>query len=296
MPTAAQTKPFKSYEEQIALLRARGLLIQDTAYAQEVLKRLNYYRLSAYSLTLRKEDRFYPGVTFEDIVELYDFDDELRRILFRFSSAVETSARAYCAYYHAKVHGPLGYLNNRWFEDEWKHAGFLRELDTAIRHSSDAFIIHHREDLGGVYPVWVAMEETTFGSLSKFYKNMLAADRQAIAKNFYGLPRAYVENYMQCASVARNIAAHGGRFYNRIHLKPSVKLPEGLKAKMDADAPAAYMYAIYALLPDSSKYAMIRELQKAFDRYPFAMPKYLGLPAGWEKLYSLYGNHLQAEH
>ena len=47
MPTAAQTKPFKSYEEQIALLRARGLLIQDTAYAQEVLKRLNYYRLSA---------------------------------------------------------------------------------------------------------------------------------------------------------------------------------------------------------------------------------------------------------
>ena len=295
MPTAAPTKPFKSYDEQIELLRARGLIIQDAAYARNVLKTLNYYRLSAYSLTLRKDDRFYPGVTLEDVVQLYEFDGELRQILFASSSAVETSARAYCAYYHANKYGPLGYLSNRWFEDEWKHAGFLRELDMAVKRSSDAFIIHHREDLGGVYPVWVAIEETTFGSLSKFYKNMLPADRQAIAKGYYGLPRPYVENYMQCASVARNIAAHGGRFYNRVHLRPAVKLPEGLKAHMASDVPAAYMYAIYALLPDRDKYAMLHALRKALDKYPFAMPKHLGLPDGWEELYSFYGNNLQAE-
>ena len=53
MPTTDQTKPFKSYDEQIALLRERGLIITDDVYARDVLKRMNYYRFSAYSLTLR---------------------------------------------------------------------------------------------------------------------------------------------------------------------------------------------------------------------------------------------------
>ena len=289
MPTTAQTKPFKTYREQIELLRARGLIIYDDAYAEEVLKRLNYYRLSAYSLTLRKNDRFYPGVTLDDVAELYAFDHALRQLLFQYSSIVEVSARAYISYYHAQKYGPLGYLNNQYFEDECKHAGFLRELYASLRASSDAFIVHHREELGGVYPFWVAIEETTFGSLSKFYKNMLAEDRQAIAKTYYGLPRAYVESFMQCASVTRNIAAHGGRFYNRIHLKPSVKLPSGMRA-VGCDSPAAYIYAVYALLPDEDQYAMLQDLTRIFHNHPFALPRHLGLPPDWKRLFAQYGN------
>lgn len=74
MPTTDQTKPFKSYDEQIALLRERGLIITDDVYARDVLKRMNYYRFSAYSLTLRENDRFFPEVTLQDMVALYDFD------------------------------------------------------------------------------------------------------------------------------------------------------------------------------------------------------------------------------
>lgn len=62
MPTEGETKPFKTYEEQVALLKSRGLIISDEAEAKDILKRLNYYRLSAYSLTLRKNDEFFPGI------------------------------------------------------------------------------------------------------------------------------------------------------------------------------------------------------------------------------------------
>ena len=80
MPTTDQTKPFKSYDEQIALLRERGLIITDDVYARDVLKRMNYYRFSAYSLTLRENDRFFPEVTLQDMVALYDFDQEFMQL------------------------------------------------------------------------------------------------------------------------------------------------------------------------------------------------------------------------
>ena len=286
MPTINGAKPFKSYDEQIALLRQRGLIIANEDTARVILKRMNYYRLSAYSLTLRKNDTFYPHVSIEDIVELYDFDAEVRKIVLEFSSIAETSARAYISYYHAKEYGPLGYLNNQHFEDELLHSAFLNELFSAIKRSSDVFVIHHREQRQGIYPVWVVVEETTFGALSRFYKNMLSVDRRRIAKEFYGLPREYVENFMQCASVARNIAAHGGRFYNRIKLKPEVKLPRKLHG-INGSRPAAYFFAIYALLPDDDKYRMLKAFEQAFKAHPFADKKYLGFPDNWETTFQM---------
>ena len=95
MPTTDQTKPFKNYDEQIALLRERGLIITDEAYARDVLKRMNYYRFSAYSLTLRENDRFFPEVTLQDMVALYDFDQEsLKRSPGRISPTTTLSSTA----------------------------------------------------------------------------------------------------------------------------------------------------------------------------------------------------------
>lgn len=285
MPTPENVKPFKTYKEQIELLKSRGLIISNDTVAEAILRKMNYYRLSAYSLTLRKDDRFYPDVSIEDIMALYDFDALLRNIIFEYSSKVETSLRAYIAYYHAQKYGPLGYLNNQNFDNELNHGKFLSELFGNIQRSSDVFVIHHKENRQAIYPVWVAIEETTFGSLSKMYKNMLAEDRNAIAKTYYGLSREYVEIFTQCASVARNISAHGARLYNRIKMRPSVNLPKQLKSVIDNDKPAAYLYAIFALLPDSDKYPMLRALNRAFKKYPFAKPQYLGLPENWFSIF-----------
>lgn len=285
MPTPENVKPFKTYDEQISLLKSRGLIISDDDKAREILKRMNYYRLSAYSLTLRKDDVFYPGVSIEDIVALYDFDAKLRSIIFEYSSKVETTLRAYIAYHHAQKYGPLGYLNNQNFDNELNHSKFLSELFNNIHRSSDVFVIHHRENKEAIYPIWVAIEETTFGALSKMYKNMLVEDRNAIAREYYGLSREYVENFTQCASVARNISAHGARLYNRVKMRPSVDLPKRLKSVIDNDKPAAYLYAIFALLPDSEKYPMLTQIARAFRKYPFAKPQYLGLPENWFSLF-----------
>ena len=285
MPTSTQTKPFKNYDEQISLLKERGLIITDDAYARDILKRMNYYRFSAYSLTLRENDRFFPEVALQDVVALYDFDQEFRNIIFKYGTIAETVARAYIAYYHARQYGPIGYLNNQNFEDEHRHATFLGTLNHEISRSKEPFITHHKKDKQGVYPLWVAIEEMTFGTLSLFYKNMLEADRNCIAREYYGRKSAYIENYLQCAVVARNIAAHGGRFYNRVRLSPAVKLPLPMRrSNVNNESPFAYFYAIYELLPDDEKFGLIRAVEKLFEKYPTAELSKMGFQCHWKAL------------
>lgn len=89
--------------------------------------------------------------------------------------------------------------------------------------------LHHHNDLNDIYPVWVIVEVLSFDQISMMYKNLLPTDRAAIAREFYGIPsRKYIENWTHCAVVARNIAAHGARFYHRPRINPPAKLPKSI--------------------------------------------------------------------
>ena len=58
-------KDFKTLDEQIALLKSRGLNILNEDAAKLFLYHNNYYRISGYSLTLRKENVFSKRASFE---------------------------------------------------------------------------------------------------------------------------------------------------------------------------------------------------------------------------------------
>ena len=69
--------------EQIENLIALDLQIEDKDYAKSVLSRVSYYRIvKAYSITLKENGKYIEKTTFENIVDLYLFDMELRHILF----------------------------------------------------------------------------------------------------------------------------------------------------------------------------------------------------------------------
>lgn len=285
MPTKAETKPFLSFNDQIQLLKSRGLVIDDENFALDIIQRINYYRLSAYSLTLRKDDIFYPNTTIEQIVQLYKFDSDLRNLVLKYTSYIESAFRTYISYHHSENYGPLGYLNNNWFEDEKFHAGFLSKLFRLINSSNDIFILHHKNEKEGIYPFWVAIEVTTFDVLSKLYKNLLTDDRTLISKKYYGVHREYVENWIQCAVIARNVSAHGGRWYNRVMKSSKVKLSEDIKNLFDASKPFAFIFAIYKLQPaNDMRKNMILDIQSILKKYPFVQERYLGFPEEWKTL------------
>lgn len=67
-------KEFKTINEQLEILKGRGLLVEDEIVARDFLLRNNYYRISGYSLTLRSNDVFHPGTSFRNIQDIYEFD------------------------------------------------------------------------------------------------------------------------------------------------------------------------------------------------------------------------------
>ena len=74
-----------TYEEQILrLMNDHNLTIENMDSALQILKKVNYYRLSGYGLGLTQmgdKDRYLDGTTLEQIYRLYKFDSLFRNIL-----------------------------------------------------------------------------------------------------------------------------------------------------------------------------------------------------------------------
>lgn len=181
-------KPPLTFEQQVDLLKSRGLIIKDTTFAKKILTNLSYYRLSGYTLSFRTNDIFHTGATFEIVYQIYEFDQKLRYLLLDMIEVVEIAFRTHIAYYHAHNYGSLGYQESLYFEDTNYHNEFMNEFKEQINRNKDRelFIKHHFEKYNGNFPIWVAVELFSFGTLSKFFKNMKSKDREFISKQHYG--------------------------------------------------------------------------------------------------------------
>lgn len=168
------------------------------------------------------------------------------------------------------------------FYDFDYHTKFIQDLKSELTVSDDVFVNHHKRTHSHIYPFWVIIEVTTFGVLSKLFKNMLPDDRTYISKHYYGVHREYIENWLQCSVLARNIAAHGGRFYNRQLYSCPVKFDRALQGKIFPVRPFAFIFAINKLLPDESyKASLSDELSALFSLYPLVQKNHLGFPEDW---------------
>ena len=77
-------KTFKSLEEQIEIMKNKGLVINDESFCKEVLLRENYFFLNGYRRAFMKnkdKSRFINGTTFEELYSLFLFDRSFRNIL-----------------------------------------------------------------------------------------------------------------------------------------------------------------------------------------------------------------------
>ena len=113
-----QVKQFKTYGEQVELLRQRGMRVNDPEHAEMLLARLNYYRLSGYWYPMRRfsqgdgtaRDEFVDGASFDLVVALYGFDEQLRHSVFIELDRVELAIRTKLGHELGRL-DPLIYLD-----------------------------------------------------------------------------------------------------------------------------------------------------------------------------------------
>ena len=103
-----KSKIFKTLDEQIGILKARGLVIDDVEYAKEILFRENYFFVSGYRhLFMRKynDDQFLKGTSFDELYAAFVFDRKLRNIMFKYILVIENNIKSIISYQMSKKYG-----------------------------------------------------------------------------------------------------------------------------------------------------------------------------------------------
>lgn len=149
-------KEFKTIDEQIAILETRGLQIPDKAVARDFLHRNNYYRVSGYSLTLRSHDVFASSATFQNIIDIYEFDHHLRHILLKYIELIEVAVKSVYSYEFTKVYGATGHLDPANFTNPTVHSDIMQKAETQItsRLPHEAYLKHFINELHQDIPLW----------------------------------------------------------------------------------------------------------------------------------------------
>ena len=231
-------KPPTTYTQQVALLRGRGLVIDDAAEAEFYLRHLNYYRLGAYWLPFEADHgthAFRPGTRFAEVLNLYIFDRELRLLVLDAIERVEVSVRGQWAYQLAHHHGPHAHLDpdlafkpSRWRDN-------LSQLTEEVNRSEEAFIRHLRVTYTeALPPVWAVCEVMSLGLLSRWYNNLGPMPTRRAIANVYEVDEQVLESWLRHLSLVRNICAHHSRLWNReFTITPQIprKRPPSLAAQ-----------------------------------------------------------------
>lgn len=283
-----QHQPPLTIEEQVKNLKEIGLIIDDEDYAWKILNDISYFRLiKAYSLNLKpKNGEYHEGVTFGQIVELYLFNANFRQILFPEIEKIEINTRCRIANYFAEKHGVLGYLEKEHFAKEKYHEIFLKDIEEEIRRNSKApFVCNFRENYeGGKLPIYALVEVFSFGTLSKFYKNMMNPDKKEVAKIF-GVGYTYLESWLESISYVRNICAHYGRLYNAKLSKTPILYKEYSEAGIGNNRIFGVLLCMKNLLKKDMHWNIfVDQMDNLFEKYENVNIKTMGFPEMWKNL------------
>ncbi len=246
-------KPWKSLQEQLALLRSRGLQVDNEAAALNYLARIGYYRLSGYWYPLReidraasvrrqspvRTDRFVADSHFKDVVRLYVFDKKLRLLALDALERIEMALRVDVAYLLGEkepcahenpncLHGNFAkrVIGKGPNKGKTEHQLWLDKYNSLLhRARREPFVQHHNSKYSSHLPVWVAIEVWDFGLLSRLFDGMKYDDKNQIAQK-YGLDEGKtLAQWLRSLNFIRNVSAHHSRLWN-INMLELSSLPQ----------------------------------------------------------------------
>ncbi|MCX6214662.1 Abi family protein [Spirosoma sp.] len=288
------SKPALTIDQQLELLKHRGLQVSDYSKAAHFLTYVSYYRLSAYMRPLQQsgdaEHNFHQDTTFEDIQELYLFDRDLRMLVFDAIERIEIAIRTLIIYNFSTAYGSDWFENSTLFKHMEIHGVILQKLDDELSRSNEVFIKRYL----GKYtnpqrpPAWMSLEVFSLGLLSKLFSDLRQSDeRKAIAKHF-GVDSSILESWLESITFVRNICAHHGRLWNRgLTITPMHPKRHAFPYLENREFENTRLYGIlsvilYMLKVVSPETSLSANLKTIIQKYPQMNASRIGFPSGWE--------------
>ena len=216
-------KVFKTIQEQISILESKGLIIDDYLFTEDILIRENYFFISGYRhlfLKSPKDRNFIKGTTFRELYALFNFDRQVRNIVFKNLLIIENNLKSIISYQLSKKYGfrEKDYLRPENFtkvpDKQRQLSDTLKKMKRQIRvngaqHSATS---HYLKNYGYI-PLWVVVKVLSFGIVGELYTVMKREDQEEIA-NVYDLSVNNLLTYLPILSNYRNLCAHEDILYD----------------------------------------------------------------------------------
>ncbi len=168
----------------------------------------------------KQSHQFKPNSKFEDVISLYNFDRELRMLLFDVIERIEIGLRTKMIYHLSHEIDPWWFQNPEIFVDTEQLIKTLTVIQGEVERSKDVFIKEHKKkynDDKRFPPAWKTIELTSFGNLSKLYGNLKSSikSKDVIASELNAVNHSYLPSWLQTITQIRNVCAHHGRLWNK---------------------------------------------------------------------------------
>lgn len=212
-----RNKTFKNLDEQIEILREKGLVINDVDKAKEILFRENYFFLSGYRGLFMKnyaDRKFINGTKFEELYAMFVFDRNMRNIMFKNILIIENNIKSIISYQLSKKYGfkEKEYLNPKNFTQDSMKVRQVKDVLNKMKRQVRVNVKQHSATLHyisnyGYIPLWVLVKVLSLGIISELYCILKPDDQFKIA-DIYGLDVHTLEVYLSLLANFRNLCAH----------------------------------------------------------------------------------------
>jgi len=294
--TGTYLKPSLTIEQQLQLLKKRGVVIDDDVFASRILLTIGYYRLTAYLYPFRLKDcsdNFVPGTSIEKVWRYYRFDRKLRFLIIDAIERIEVAIKGMIANRFTLLYGPFGYNETTSFAvpvDVKRHTEMLEFIHSATDKSKEDFVKHFKAkyDSSRGLPLWMATEVMTFGNMLTFFRQMKKQDKQAIARQF-GISEEVLETWLVSLNYIRNVCDHHGRIWNKVlAVRPGIpkKLPQWHDERFPIEVSRIYSiltisrFLLNTIVPQSGWTGRLMALLTDFKDIPRLS---MGMPEDFEQ-------------
>jgi len=307
-------KPWRSFEDQLSILKGRGLQVDNEPAALNYLERLGYYRLSGYLYPFRdfvitknadgkltgtkRVDNYMAGSHFEDAVQLYVFDKKLRLLALDALERIEMSVRVDVAHLLGERDIHAHEVPSIFFKDfaervipksgKTAHQEWLESYQKNLNRSGNVEFVKHYLEKYGQLPIWVSSEIWDFGMLSKLFAGMYRTDQNVIASKYGAKDGFELSGWLRGLNYVRNVSAHHSRLWNSNMLEYVTPVQGEYWSELKPERPFFYFCIMQKMMkiicPNSSWAQRYRLLVSEFPELhcKAVNPADMGLIKNWK--------------
>lgn len=303
----------KNFDEQIEILKNRGLQFENEERAKKYLSYIGYQRLSVYwnyfYIDKIEKNAFKREISFENILDLYIFDRKLRVLFFEATERIEVCIKVLFSDILCRNNSSAFWyndaslfrqrldkyeINGELKQEIFNHKMIMKKIEESIQK-----IKKNNKSLKGFtnlkdtpIPSWKLCDMITFGAFSNIMSLINGSNDTELYEKF-NLPKIVLDNWLECIVNIRNICAHYGLLYRRSFAITPRSLTKSKKRSYTIDFETSRMkfyaqfyifsYLLEKISPTSTWVSRVNSLIETHISNPLLSLDQMGFPDNWKE-------------